>query len=105
MMVLQVIFMEGFLVGIVLLEGVLGAREVVLDLPVVREVVDILMMKARIGEVVEVTVMRILGPGCREAVEMIGWSVVEDQAGHHLGIGIYFSHRKLGHILHVNIVV
>jgi hypothetical protein len=46
MMVLQVIFMEGFLVGIVLLEGVLGAREVVLDLPVVREVVDILMMKA-----------------------------------------------------------
>jgi hypothetical protein len=72
MMVLQVIFMEGFLVGIVLLEGVLGAREVALDLPVVGEVVEILMMEERTGVVVEVTVMRIVGPRCREAVEMIG---------------------------------
>ena len=44
----------------------------VLDLPLVGEVVDIRMMKARLGAVVEVTVMRIVGPGCREAVEMIG---------------------------------
>jgi hypothetical protein len=72
MMVLQVIFMEGFLVGIVLLEGVLGAREVALDLPVVGEVVEILMMEERTGVVVEVTVMRIVGPRYREAVEMIG---------------------------------
>jgi hypothetical protein len=72
MMVLQVIFMEGFLVGIVLLEGVLGAREVALDLPVVGEVVEILMMEERTGVVVEVTVTRIVGPRCREAVEMIG---------------------------------
>jgi hypothetical protein len=64
--------MEGFLVGIVLLEGVLGAREVALDLPVVGEVVEILMMEERTGVVVEVTVMRIVGPRCREAVEMIG---------------------------------
>ena len=64
--------MEGFLVGIVLLEGVLGAREVALDLPVVGEVVEILMMKERTGVVVEVTIMRIVGPGCQEAVEMIG---------------------------------
>ena len=45
MMALQVIFMEGFLAGIILLEGVLGAREVALDLPVDGEVVEIPMMK------------------------------------------------------------
>jgi hypothetical protein len=30
-------------------------------------------MEERTGVVVEVTVMRIVGPRCREAVEMIGW--------------------------------